>query len=308
MRIPETPEFDPIAFLVTLKFPKRNRGSEAWSWVLSDGSDGSAEAKAYEKELRLKSIEEINQLVALERERIAETRLEREEAEEKRRATAEANIFYNHPKNDADVEYWGKLPFWNLEEAVSLSFGKNPKTVNITTLKPHLQVSDFARKFSERLEHVQRAEITRQLSKFCKPDAFIDWALRMGIDVPWSLQKVVFTFLPRQTDWQARFEAEHLLREKAEAEVADLRAQLKSIGPPQKPDVSPRVKASFQRLILGMAIRGYRYDPRAAKSRAIKDITDDLTLLGIRLDEDTVRKYLSEASAEFPDLNTEQGH
>ncbi len=57
-----------------------------------------------------------------------------------------------------------------------------------------------------------------------------------------------------------------------------------------------------------MAIRGYRYDPRAAKSRAIKDITDDLTLLGIRLDEDTVRKYLSEASAEFPDLNTEQGH
>ncbi len=166
MRIPETPEFDPIAFLVTLKFPKRNRGSEAWSWVLSDGSDGSAEAKAYEKELRLKSIEEINQLVALERERIAETRLEREEAEEKRRATAEANIFYNHPKNDADVEYWGKLPFWNLEEAVSLSFGKNPKTVNITTLKPHLQVSDFARKFSERLEHVQRAEITRQLSNF----------------------------------------------------------------------------------------------------------------------------------------------
>jgi hypothetical protein len=49
------------------------------------------------------------------------------------------------------------------------------------------------------------------------------------------------------------------------------------------------------KLILGMAMKNYRYDPTQKKNTATKAITDDLAENGIILDEDTVRKYLGEA-------------
>lgn len=49
------------------------------------------------------------------------------------------------------------------------------------------------------------------------------------------------------------------------------------------------------KLIIGMAIKGYRHDPAASKSNAPKEIADDLAELGMSITDDTVRKYLKQA-------------
>ncbi len=54
-----------------------------------------------------------------------------------------------------------------------------------------------------------------------------------------------------------------------------------------------------------MAIGRYRYKPSALKNRATALIADDLRMLGIPLDEDTVRRHIQIGVAEFPDVKTE---
>ncbi len=66
-------------------------------------------------------------------------------------------------------------------------------------------------------------------------------------------------------------------------------------SPIEKP-LSSRERESLLKLVIGMAIRGYSYDPVALKSAASKEITDDLASLGISIDTDTVRKYLKVAA------------
>jgi hypothetical protein len=60
------------------------------------------------------------------------------------------------------------------------------------------------------------------------------------------------------------------------------------------------------KLIIGMAIKGYVYDPKAGRSGTVREIADDLRRAGLALDEDTIRKYLSEAKELLPGPETEQ--
>ena len=44
----------------------------------------------------------------------------------------------------------------------------------------------------------------------------------------------------------------------------------------------------MKRLIIGLAIHGYKYNPKADRNSATKEIADDLERSGIALDVDTV--------------------
>ncbi|HEV7928814.1 MAG TPA: hypothetical protein VGP12_01640 [Nitrosospira sp.] len=57
---------------------------------------------------------------------------------------------------------------------------------------------------------------------------------------------------------------------------------------------------SLLKLVIAMAIGGYRYDPVAPQNNTVSEITKDLEELGISLSDDTVRKYLIQAAATFP--------
>ena len=61
------------------------------------------------------------------------------------------------------------------------------------------------------------------------------------------------------------------------------------------PAVNAKVIAILEKMILGMAIEQYGYDPREKKSSAITDILDDLLRHGIRVDNSTIRTGLREA-------------
>lgn len=56
-----------------------------------------------------------------------------------------------------------------------------------------------------------------------------------------------------------------------------------------------RERDTLLKLVIGLAMSGYSFDPAAARSEVPKEIVGDLSRLGISIDGDTVRKYLKEA-------------
>jgi hypothetical protein len=52
---------------------------------------------------------------------------------------------------------------------------------------------------------------------------------------------------------------------------------------------------SLLKIIITMAVKGYRYDPNQAKSSTAAEIQEDSEKLGISIDVDTVRKWLKKS-------------
>jgi hypothetical protein len=53
---------------------------------------------------------------------------------------------------------------------------------------------------------------------------------------------------------------------------------------------------SLLKLVMGMAVGGYRYDPHQSRNAATKDIQDDIQALGLSMDDGTVLKYLKQGA------------
>lgn len=61
-----------------------------------------------------------------------------------------------------------------------------------------------------------------------------------------------------------------------------------------------RERQTLLKMVIGMAIDGYGYDPKANKSPVPKEIADALILKGIAVSDDTVRKRLNEGKELLP--------
>jgi hypothetical protein len=64
--------------------------------------------------------------------------------------------------------------------------------------------------------------------------------------------------------------------------------------------LSSRERTTALKLIIGMAVKGYSYNPNTSRSPTAQEISDDLAMLGISVDPDTVRKWLREAAELLP--------
>jgi hypothetical protein len=65
-------------------------------------------------------------------------------------------------------------------------------------------------------------------------------------------------------------------------------------------ELGTRERDTLLRMIIGLAVKGYGYDPKAARSTIVPDIVSDLELAGVPVGDDTVRKYLREAAEYLP--------
>lgn len=71
----------------------------------------------------------------------------------------------------------------------------------------------------------------------------------------------------------------------------------------EKPkNIHTKEKETLLKMIAGMAVDGYGYDPLASRSPVTKEIADMLAEKGIALDPDTVRKWLKEATELLPSI------
>jgi hypothetical protein len=89
--------------------------------------------------------------------------------------------------------------------------------------------------------------------------------------------------------------------------IDDLNAEIAKLheiaNTPIREDLPPKSLQSLLKLILGMAIDGYGYDPKDRRSPIPKELADALSGKGISIDEDTVRKWLKKAGDEV-DIST----
>ena len=85
-------------------------------------------------------------------------------------------------------------------------------------------------------------------------------------------------------------------RESTSSSETDVSSTLESSSPAPEKSLSTLERNTLLKLVIGLAVKGYGYDPTASKSGAPREIADDLAALGITVTDDTVRKYLKQAA------------
>lgn len=319
--MPTIPKITPIDFLVGKRFPRpasslgRSVSGVGW-FPAEDWSEDQhplyEEIKKYRAELALKAPEEVDLMC----EQIRQA--ERELAEKKR--------FFNKNNAQADFVHWAKATYWTLEEAVALVFGKNPECVNKKTMTAKYLddfgffQSPFVKEYNKVVDLAERAKNWKQLYDPTYPSLFLVWAKKNSIPVPSLLDEQVTLRNGNLLDWKNLYDellAKHnSFAEKAneaisqrDGYIAKLEACSKSLEEKVssletkstqtealcKP-INAKERDTFLKMIIGMAMGGYAYDPSAAKSHATNEIYGDLLLRGIRLDQDTIRNKLKEAT------------
>ena len=165
------------------------------------------------------------------------------------------------------VSDWTLAPSWTLKEGVALSLIVPPER-ELSQL-PH----EIRREFERRLAFAGRANAKGQLPSRPTPREFLDWAASVGF--------------PFSEAWQADIPSEEI-EDTSQAAVAP------------SAELSTRERNSLLKLVIGMAVGGYAYDPKRERNEAIKDIANDLDSLGIGMDVKTIRKWLREGVEILP--------
>ena len=179
----------------------------------------------------------------------------------------------------ASFPFWCRLASWSLDDAIALTFAKDPDLVDWSS-KYAGEMSALAAPPAGALARLRRqvmvAKDAHQLTDPVAPRAYIAWAKTNGVAILPKLKEWVDFYHGQASDWKGLYEADKPVRGKE--------------------------RNSFNRMILGMAVRGYGCDPRMLRSPKPKEIAEDLADLGISVGDDTVRKRLKEAYDEIGHL------
>jgi hypothetical protein len=307
-----------LAFLIERKFGPTIRNRFMITRRITGSGNASDEPDlsnvvAYEAELCALSRERLQAL--FEEEQAKESAEQQAKAEHE-----EAHRFFNGPRAEADYQHWSKAAYWRLDEAIALSFGKEPKVVSWKRVKEYVGRSRFATQYERRRDLVQRAARKQQLSDPVLPGFFLAWAKRHGIDYPAELETQVEARGHQITDWKSRYDELHAqfnnLKAQQEAHTAEVQvlleerdglrvrvAELEQTSKPAQAEEKPlltKERETVLKLIITMAIKGYAYNSQKKRSDTTRDIANDLDSLGLSLDADTVRKWLREAAELLP--------
>jgi hypothetical protein len=271
--------------------------------------------EAYRAEIAALAPRELVARYNAEKQREYDEAIAKSEREERER-------FFNQPHASANFVYWSKMAHWTLDEAVALSFGKAPELVHWQAISKYLALSRFAGEYQRRRELALRAAQWKQLYDPVLPGIFLAWANGLEIEVPTALVEAVEKRGPirdwkslydelktmhakREENWTALDEAKDRtivakdrLVAALEERVRNLEAQ-QTTQPPEK-QLGARERESLLKVVIGMAVGGYSYDPKAGRSDRPSEIAGDLERAGVPLDVDTVRKWLREAAELLP--------
>ena len=332
MSAPKLPE--KIGFLVRRKFPlfdvlyKPIPLSDSAGW--KERRQGLIiEANHYIEELRALDADVLSA-------RYEEEKTKKAAEEQAAADKAESELFFNQPRANADFEFWSKAAYWTLDEAIALSLGKSPEIVKWENVQKHVQYvydskagkifmfSPFAKRYQQIRELALRAVKVQELYDPVLPALFLAWTKKNELDFPAALEEQLVARGIAHTDWRGAYEElaqKYAALKKSyqadlsqkETELAqalakareEVNARSEEAGSAEKP-LHTRERESALKLIIGMALKGYCYDPSASRNAATQDIADDLAALGIGLDADTVRKWLKEGTELLPNSRFEK--
>tara|TARA_R110002051_G_scaffold324773_2_gene423658 strand:+ start:45979 stop:46836 length:858 start_codon:yes stop_codon:yes gene_type:complete len=225
------------------------------------------------------------------------TRLVEEEA--KREAALPLN---QHVADAAAYDFYSKAAFWTVEEACALMVARHPRKVGLQTVKPYASISKTARQFLDLHDLATRAVAMNQLAHRNLPGFFLAWAGRNRLSIPEGLAAAIQLQGVQVADWKTLYDQQTELVSRLEARIS----QLETGASPTPTDsvakpLGELARTSLLKLVIGMAVKGYGHNPKASRTGTASEIASDLRLVGLSLDEDTIRKYLAEARELLPD-------
>ncbi|MEN8949721.1 hypothetical protein [Planktotalea arctica] len=183
---------------------------------------------------------------------------------------------FGHPSFAPDFNYWAMMPTLSVLEATLLSVGAKPDLI------PEKHVFEMRRRNLEIQWACLKFFIERYELMYRQFPSGVDRKLKMGT------KRVSQWINETGLEVHPAFKAALDRRFNATPEQASPR------------DMVDVERVSLLKLVAGMAIEQYAYDPGAQRNEAIKNISDDLDRLGLSLDRKTIRKWLKEA-CEFID-------
>jgi hypothetical protein len=291
----------------------------------------ASQAQAYIEELRAKSADELKTVLLEEKKKEAEETAERLRLEEGAR-------FFNRSGARTDFIHWSRAAYWTLDEAIALSFGRDPRVVNWKSIEGHLGVSPFVESYRDLKDLADRAKHMGQLYDPVVPGIYLAWASRIGAKIDPRLLDGVVANGGTIADWKTMLDAEREAHQSTKAtltqqcedliswakeqhaqaleigksavseknsRISELEEQIALAAVKTERALSTRERTSLITLVIGMAIRGYAYNPAAARNGATSEIASDLNELGLNLDPDTIRKFLKEGTELLPRDKTE---
>jgi hypothetical protein len=137
------------------------------------------------------------------------------------RKQADIERFFNLPSQQADFQYWAKADYWTADEAVALSFGRNPKAVNWKVIYEYTLISPFAQEYEKRLKLIRRAFKSEALKKSIAPIQFLHWFDIKEIICPDELVTLVRRYDTSEGTMDSKAIAEIFEKEKCEEETCD---------------------------------------------------------------------------------------
>lgn len=197
---------------------------------------------------------------------------------------SEENLrFYNQKQATADFVHWSKAAHWSIEEAIALSFGKEPDLVSWAKIETYKDKSPFVKAYAKRRDLALRAASAKKLSDPVMPVVFINWAKEINIELPTALIEEVAKISHEDINW-------HKLYLKLKADYDALAMQ--SINNP-KPE-STRKSENLLLTLAAIAMVKYRFIPSDEKSKIPQEISDDLAKKGASVTAQTIRGWLKE--------------
>ena len=98
---------------------------------------------------------------------------------------------FTQPKAKADFTFWSRMTYWNVEEVVALSLGRDPRLVNEESIKQiyRWETLPFPNEYLKRKDLIGRAFEFEDLPERFRPKAFVEWARKIDLEIPKELEE-----------------------------------------------------------------------------------------------------------------------
>ena len=337
--------FDPIDFLVHARFVPSDIDAGDFKRRMRALAEKSAAVGAYRKKLEALPSQEIDRLVSEQRAHLAERAKQKAEEEEKKRPFNQpvADADFCHW---AKMSYWTLDEFVALSLGKNPKIVNWPVLQSFERVSPFASKYASRREIvlrAETMGQLWQSTIPgvflawAERMHFQVPAELVETVKELGIQIcDWktAYDKQAAQLLSAQNELEEERSAHLATMDKHSKYLDDmgkrqneiiqdcktlsaakdnliekLRARIdqSKMAPVQDAkSLGARERESLVKLVIGMAIGGYGYDPESRRNSSTSDIASDLHQSGISLDCDTIRKYLAEGKDLLPRDETER--
>lgn len=248
----------------------------------------------YYKELCGMPPEEIKKLLKDER---------AQEAKEKRRVAERDDLYlcFSKPEADANFASWGRMDYWEPDEAAALLFGKDPNVVSWESISYLLKQSPFVQEYNKLRVLAERALTSKSLEPNITPPRWLAWAEEKEITYPTELKEQVEIFHGPKEDWKAQHDLVNAALANKDEEILRITAENDDLRKKMSKSEIARIEKilkSLRKVTIAMASGKFQYKPESMRNTATADIVKILEGLEIPLDDATVRERLRESAEE----------